>query len=125
MIHSQVAFSPDGKFLFCGERSDDATLTAWNPDNADNIRAIAVGGDKALVYLAERKLLWSVSSPGLTFLHDIETGKLVASFQDEGEFSCAAVSPDGKLLVAVREKEADARKFVIHVWTLDKMYAGR
>lgn len=96
-----VAFAPSGSLLASG--SDDRTVILWNAKTGEPERALEgfAGDVYALSFSADGETL-AVASDDVT-LWNPQTGKLTAVFELEARaVSSMHLSPDGKLLAAVR-----------------------
>jgi WD40 repeat protein len=113
---SAVAFSPDGKTLAsCGMTPD---VILWDVERRRRRKTLS-GHTGYLTHLAfspDGKLLatasWDVKNDGTWKLWDVETGRAVFSWKDEGGFASVAFSPDGKVLATGGER-------LIQLWDVE------
>jgi RNA polymerase sigma factor (sigma-70 family) len=117
-----LAFSPDGKLLAAeehGSRSNRAKVRLYDGRTGEPKQEFDFGETKRIfqvAFTADGKHL--VSACGPVKLWDVQTGKVVKTFDTRGSMTfCLAVSRDGRLLAAGGfRKEKDKTTNVIFVW---------
>lgn len=99
---SSLAFSPDGTLLAAGGGpggGDDLLVWKLDSDRPQRIERTDETQVTDVVFLPDGRTLAALTYDGIT-LWDVETGKLQRTIEDSN-LKAMAISPDGKMLVAV------------------------
>ena len=92
------SFSPDGRLIFKGEGYDGRVAEIWDARSRTPLKNLqAEANITGASFSSDSRLLTTVSNDHSVRVWDINMGQVVATFKDA---SSAALSPDGKYVVA-------------------------
>ena len=112
-----VVFSPDGQFLAIGDTNDHIYL--WKiTENRPILHQIITSHNhwvRTLAFSPDSKIIASSGEDGRVYLRQVETGRLIATFEGHiDKVRSLTFSPDGKFLAS----SSDDR--TVRIWNLNR-----